>query len=102
MNLRQCDMAVLSACHTALGGKGIDGIFGLQRGFKNAGVRSLLMSLKPVYDESTAKLMTAFNEGLSKDKSKRQSFLDAQNTIKAMGYKEGKFWASFILLDGLK
>lgn len=108
MNLRQCDMAVLSACNTGLGGKGSDGIFGLQRGFKNAGVRSLLMSLKPVYDESTAKLMTAFYEGLSKGKSKRQSLLDAQNAIKAMGckddknYKEGKYWAPFILLDGLK
>lgn len=102
MNLRQCDLAVLSACNTGLGGKGADGIFGLQRGFKNAGVRSLLMSLKPVYDESTAKLMTAFYEGISQGKSKRQSLLDAQNAIKAMGYKEGKYWAPFILLDGLK
>ncbi len=102
MNLRQCDLAVLSACNTGLGGKGTDGIFGLQRGFKNAGVRSLLISLKPVYDESTAKLMTAFYEGISQGKSKRQSLLDAQNAIKAMGYKEGKYWAPFILLDGIK
>ena len=102
MNLRQCNLAVLSACNTGLGGKGVDGIFGLQRGFKNAGVRSLLMSLKSVYDESTAKLMTAFYEGISKGKSKRQSLLDAQNAIKALGYREGKYWAPFILLDGLK
>ena len=102
MNLRQCDMAVLSACNTGVGGKGIDGIFGLQRGFKNAGVHSLLMSLKPVYDESTAKLMVAFYQGLAQGKSKRQSLLDAQNAIKAAGYKEGKYWAPFILLDGLK
>lgn len=108
MNLRQCDMAVLSACNTGVGGKGTDGIFGLQRGFKNAGVRSLLMSLKPVDDESTAKLMIAFYKSLSEGKSKRQSLLDAQNAIKAMGYKdgknykEGKYWAPFILLDGLK
>jgi CHAT domain-containing protein len=102
MNLRQCDMAVLSACNTGVGGKGVDGIFGLQRGFKNAGVHSLLMSLKPVYDESTAKLMVAFYQGLAQGKSKRQSLLDAQNAIKAAGYKEGKYWAPFILLDGLK
>jgi len=101
MNLRQCDMAVLSACNTGLGGKGSDGIFGLQRGFKNAGVHTLLMSLKSVYDESTAKLMIAFYQGFSEGKSKRQSLLDAQKAIKAMGYKEGKYWAPFILLDGL-
>ena len=102
MNLRQCDLAVLSACNTGIGGKGTDGIFGLQRGFKNAGVHSLLMSLKPVYDESTSKLMIAFYQGLAKGKSKRQSLLDAQNEIKSMEYKEGKYWAPFILLDGLK
>lgn len=102
MSLRQCDMAVLSACNTGIGGKGSDGIFGLQRGFKNAGVHSLLMSLKPVYDKSTAKLMIAFYRGLAQGKSKRQSLLDAQNAIKAMGYKEGKYWAPFILLDGIK
>lgn len=101
MNLRQCEMAVLSACNTGIGGKGTDGIFGLQRGFKNAGVHSLLMSLKPVYDESTAKLMIAFYQGLAQGKSKRESLLNAQNTIKAMGYKDGKYWAPFILLDGL-
>lgn len=102
MSLRQCDMAVLSACNTGIGGKGTDGIFGLQRGFKNAGVHSLLISLKPVYDESTAKLMIAFYQGLATGKSKRQSLLDAQKAIKAMGYKEGKYWAPFILLDGIK
>lgn len=102
MSLRQCDMAVLSACNTGVGGKGTDGIYGLQRGFKNAGVHSLLMSLKPVYDESTAKLMIAFYQGLAQGKSKRQSLLDAQNAVKAMGYKEGKYWAPFILLDGIK
>ena len=101
MNLRQCDMAVLSACNTGIGGKGADGIFGLQRGFKNAGVHSLLMSLKPVYDESTAKLMIAFYQRLAQGKTKRQSLLDAQNYIKSIGYKEGKYWAPFILLDGL-
>lgn len=102
MNLRQCDMAVLSACNTGIGGKGTDGIFGLQRGFKNAGVHSLLMSLKPVYDESTAKLMIAFYQGLAQGKSKRQSLLDAQKHIRSIGYTEGKYWAPFILLDGIK
>lgn len=92
MNLRNCELAVLSACKTA---------FGLQRGFKNAGVHSLLMSLKPIYDESTAKLMVAFYQGIASGKTKRQSLLDAQKAVKNQGYKEGKYWAPFILLDGL-
>lgn len=101
MNLRNCELAVLSACKTALGGQGADGVFGLQRGFKNAGVHSLLMSLKPVYDESTAKLMVAFYQGIASGKSKHQALHDAQKAVKSQGYKEGKYWAPFILLDGL-
>jgi CHAT domain-containing protein len=103
MNLQQCDMAVLSACNTGLGAQGTDGIYGLQRGFKNAGVRSLLMSLNPVYDESSAKLMVAFYQGMAQGKSKRQALLDAQKYIKALpDYKDGAHWASFILLDGIR
>ena len=46
MNLRECDMVVLSACETGSGKFGSDGVFGLQRGLKNAGVHTLLSSLK--------------------------------------------------------
>ena len=60
MNLSQCDMAVLSACQTGLGKQSDDGVFGLQRGFKNAGVHTLLITLSSVYDESTAMLMKQF------------------------------------------
>lgn len=29
------------------------------------------------------------------------SLLDAQKAVKDQGYKDGKYWAPFILLDGL-
>ena len=39
-------MVVLSACETALGDiKGSEGVFGLQRAFKMAGVNKLIVSL---------------------------------------------------------
>lgn len=100
MNLRQCDLAVLSACETGLGGLGADGVFGLQRGFKNAGVHTLLMSLKSVYDESTALLMVEFYKGLSKGLSKREALVEAQKFLRSQEkYKKGEYWAPFILLD---
>lgn len=102
MNLRECDLAVLSACQTGLGGLAKDGVFGLQRGFKNAGVHSLLMSLKSVYDESTSKLMIAFYQGLANGLTKREALLNAQKSTREAGYNEGKYWAPFILLDALE
>lgn len=99
MNLRNCDMAVLSACETGLGKLGGDGVFGLQRGFKNAGVHTLLMSLKNVYDESTADLMISFYRHLMDGSSKREALVKAQQDIRSKGYKDPKYWATFILLD---
>ena len=99
MNLRQCDLAVLSACETGLGKLGGDGVFGLQRGFKNAGVHTLLMSLKKVYDESTADLMTSFYQHLMNGSTKREALVKAQQDIRKEGFNDPKYWATFILLD---
>ena len=105
MNLRQCDMAVLSACYTGVGGQGTDGIFGLQRGFKNAGVHTLLMSLKSVSDEATYELMKCFYKGLVNGLSKREALVKAQRYLrehdfgKGKDFSKGEKWAPFILLD---
>lgn len=101
MNLRQCDLAVLSACETGLGKLGGDGVFGLQRGFKNAGVHTLLMSLKKVYDDSTADLMICFYKHLMDGATKREALVKAQQDIKNKGYSDPKYWATFVLLDAL-
>ena len=102
MNLRNCDLVVLSACETALGKLGADGVFGLQRGFKNAGAHTILMSLKNVYDISTAELMVAFYKNLTQGMTKREALKKAQETLKEKGYKAPKHWAPFILLDALR
>ena len=99
MNLRQCDLVVLSACETGLGKLGGDGVFGLQRGFKNAGVHTLLMSLKRVYDQSTADLMISFYRHLMNGFSKRKALVKAQQELRHKGFSDPNHWTSFILLD---
>lgn len=102
MNLRDCEMVVLSACKTGLGEKGSDGIFGLQRGFKNAGVGTIVMSLRNVHDEATAQLMTAFYRELASGTNKRAALKNAMAEIRGIEkYKKAEYWASFIMLDGL-
>ncbi len=102
MNLRQCDLVVLSACETGLGKLGDDGVFGLQRGFKNAGVRTLLMSTKKVYDQTTADMMVSFYRHLAEGLSMRESLVKAQQELRDAGYSDAKYWASFILLDAIE
>ena len=102
MNLRHCNLAVLSACETALGQMGSDGVFGLQRGFKNAGVHTLLMSLREVNDEATMEMMIQFYRSLMAGQSPNQSLRSAQQYLRKNGYDKPEYWASFIILDGQK
>ncbi len=103
MDLRKTDLVVLSACQTALGEISGEGVFGLQRGFKKAGTRTIIMSLWPVDDNATLLMMTEFYANLTKGMSKREAFLTAQNKVKnTPGFENPRFWAAFIMLDGNK
>lgn len=99
MSLHNCELVVLSACESGLGKLGNDGIFGLQRGFKNAGVKSLLVSLNEVADEATADMMIGFYRNLvAPNTSKQEAFKKAQSEIRTK-YPNDNTWASFILID---
>ena len=79
-------------------------MLGLQRGFKRAGVESILMSLWKVDDEATKILMVEFYKNLMDGKSKHQSLKEAQKYLRQVEngkYDKPEYWASFILLDGL-
>ena len=104
LDLRKVDMVVLSACETGLGDINSNGIYGLQRGFKKAGVNTILMSLDKVDDEATKLLMVEFYKNLMDGKSKHQSLKDAQKYLRQVDngkYDKPEYWASFILLDGI-
>lgn len=105
LDLRGLDLVVLSACQTGLGEiSSGEGVFGLQRGFKNAGAKTILMSLDKVEDEATRILMVEFYRNLMNGKSKLQSLKDAQTYLRHVEngkYDKPKYWASFIMLDGL-
>jgi CHAT domain-containing protein len=98
MDLRGTDLVVLSACETGLGDVSSEGVFGLQRSFKQAGVQTLVMSLWQVNDEATRYLMTEFYKGLLFGKEKRAAFLEAKLKCKEK-YPEPRYWAAFIMLD---
>lgn len=110
LDFRGLDLLVLSACQTGLGEIKGDGVFGLQRGFKKAGVQSIVMSLWEVDDDATQMLMTAFYENLLAGKSKRDSLLHAQDKVRKFvgeingtmrDFSNPKYWAGFVILDAL-
>jgi tetratricopeptide (TPR) repeat protein len=81
LDLRAVDLAVLSACDTALGRlQGHEGKFGLERAFFVAGVRAFLGSLWRVDDGATAEFMGRLygrlNEGKPRAEALRLTKLD--------------------------
>ena len=101
LDLRGLEMIVLSACQTGLGDIKEDGVFGLQRGLKKAGAKTLLMSLWSVDDRATQEMMINFYSFLMQGISRHDAFKLAQNKIREKGFTSPFYWASFIMLDDI-
>ena len=101
LDLRKVDLVVLSACKTGVGEVREDGVFGLQRGFKKAGVRSLIMSLWDVNDAATQQMMSSFYEGLTQGLSLQGAFSKARREMRQNGFDDPVSWAAFVILDGM-
>lgn len=104
MDLGQVDLVTLSACETGLGDVTGEGVFGLQRGFKKAGVKTILMSLWKVDDEATQILMSQFYKNLMSGKTKVEALREAQQFVRNTDnnkFAEPRYWAAFVLLDAL-
>ena len=97
-DLSNTRLVVLSACETGLGDiNGSEGVYGLQRAFKMAGVDYLIMSLWKVPDEQTMELMTVFYKYWLKGKAIKEAFSLAQNKMKKK--YEPYYWAAFVLIE---
>lgn len=104
LDLSHVDLVTLSACQTGQGDETSEGILGLQRGFKKAGVQSVLVSLCPVKDEATAIFMTSFYKYYLEFKNKQEALRLAQQSLQAWNkgfYNDFKYWSPFVLIDGL-
>ena len=98
INLAGTSLLVLSACETALGDISSDGVYGLQRAFKMAGVGTIIMSLWEVDDRATSLFMSYFYEAWTSGKNKHDAFVVAQDRLR-QEYNDPYYWAAFIMLD---
>ena len=98
LDMRDTKLVVLSACETGKGEITGDGVFGLQRAFKQAGVETIIMSLWKVNDTATQMMMSKFYEFLLSGQDKRTAFYNAQKEIRKK-YPSPYYWAGFIMLD---
>jgi len=99
MNL-PAEMVVLSACNTGSGRieKG-EGVMSLARGFRQAGVPNIVMSLWQADDESTSIIMQRFYELLKEGKEKDAALREAKLNYLSLNRKSFPyFWSAFVLM----
>lgn len=100
MRLMNTELVVLSACNTGLGEiHDGEGVFGLQRAFRSAGARNMIVSLAEVPDKETAEFMSLFYQNWKGGESKHSAFLKAQWEMMKKYTKEPEKWANFVLIE---
>lgn len=98
MNLSNVNLIVLSACETGLGDiKGTEGVFGLQRAFKTAGAKNIIMSLWKVPDQPTAELMETFYKNWLENRLSTEDAFSLAQSFMRKKYPSPRMWAAFIL-----
>jgi CHAT domain-containing protein len=92
-------LAVLSACETASGDVyGDEGVYGLQRSFKMAGVTYLVMSLWPVPGPQTTDFMLAFYSNMVHGLTISDAFYSAQREMRSIYRYTPHRWAAWVLI----
>ncbi len=115
LDLSNVDLAVMSSCMSGLGYVTPDGVFGLQRGLKVAGVKAVIVSLWEVDDNATSILMRSLYTNLEAGKSLYDSFNEARESLKkavvkkryhgrvrTKSFNAPSLYNSFILIDGIE
>lgn len=99
LDLSNTDMVVLSACQTGQGNATAEGLYGLQRAFKKAGVGTMVMTLWSVSDKVATEFMIEFYESLAENNwDKHKAFEQTKSYIRTQ-HPDPYHWAAFVMLD---
>jgi CHAT domain-containing protein/tetratricopeptide (TPR) repeat protein len=107
LDLRGVDWAVLSACNTGYGqAVTSEGVMGLERAFRVAGAKSVVMALWPVDDQMTREFMRGlYSERFGRHATTANAVWNAQRRLLKERQLAGKsthpwYWAGFVGAGG--
>lgn len=99
IDLTGCRLAVLSACETGLGlVEQYEGVFGLIKAMKLAGVNTVVASLWQVDDKVTMEIMTSFYNNIIAGMTPDEALASAKRDI-IKTHPDPYYWAGFFVID---
>lgn len=97
LDLSHARVVFLSACDSGGGIAQSDGVFGLQRGFKQAGAGAIVMALWPVEAAFTERFMISVYTHFCEGESLRDAF--DRTVAESHEWSDSADWAAFVMLD---
>jgi CHAT domain-containing protein len=95
LDLSNYNLAIFSSCESGLGNLyGNQGVYGIIRGLKLAGVKSMILSLWQVPDKQTSELMIAFYKHYLNGEHPIKALKNAKIELKKL-YPNPYYWAGF-------
>lgn len=82
LDLSEVELFVASACQSGSGHITADGVYGIQRGLKNAGVGAMVVSLFNVSDKATSIMLSNFQTFVAHGMPLHRAFFAARETLK--------------------
>ena len=100
LDLSKTELVVLCCCETGLGYVSPDGVYGIQRGLKNAGAKAIICTLWDIDDEASSYFMIRFHQYLKENNDLYKAFYHARESMKEE-YDEPSYRDAFILIDAI-
>ena len=99
LDFNGCELVVLSACQTGLGySHSSEGVYGLQRAFKLAGAKKILMSMWSVSDYHTALLMDRLYSYILSGDNVEIALSKSKDDLRKQ-FHAPIYWGAFVLLN---
>lgn len=98
-DLSGTDLVFLTACDTGKGHVASDGVYGIQRAFKKAGVQTMILNLWSVDDAAAKDFVDFFYASYASNGwDKRIAFKSAKAQMREK-YRSPYYWAGYVMLD---
>lgn len=100
LDMSKVELVVLCCCETGLGFVTPDGVYGIQRGLKNAGAKAIICTLWDIDDKASCFFMIRFHQSLKEEKDLYKAFYQARKSMNEI-YNEPSYRDAFILIDAI-